>query len=116
VLSVVIPALNVEETIKNVIAELSKSSAVNEIVVVDNLSSDKTFDLALESGARVILCEKKGMGNTIKMGIKNANNNMTIPRIQSIASIRFMFYSLSSSAFPLSQNRSPEITLRVMKE
>lgn len=74
-LTIVIPALNVEETIENVIVELSRSVDVGEIIVVDNLSSDNTASIATGSGARVVSCKKKGMGNAIIAGVLEANNN-----------------------------------------
>lgn len=74
-LSVVIPALNVEETIRNVIVELFRSTDVGEIIVVDNLSSDNTAGFAMKAGARVVSCRKKGMGNAIKAGVLAANSD-----------------------------------------
>lgn len=77
-ISIVIPALNVEETIGNVVRELLKSSFVDEVVVVDNDSTDKTAEYAEQSGANVVSCLQRGMGSAIKSGIRSAKNSIII--------------------------------------
>ncbi|HEX4639128.1 MAG TPA: glycosyltransferase family 2 protein [Chthoniobacterales bacterium] len=51
--SVVIPALNEEEPIAAVVRECLATRIPNEIIVVDNGSSDRTSERAREAGARV---------------------------------------------------------------
>lgn len=60
-LSIVIPAFNEERLITQCLSSVSESLAANrkagftsEVIVVDNNSTDKTPDLARQSGARVI--------------------------------------------------------------
>ena len=66
--SVIIPALNEEKSISNVINDLPKD-IVDEIIVVDNGSSDNTVSLAADAGARVVKENVKGYGAACKRGI-----------------------------------------------
>jgi glucosyl-3-phosphoglycerate synthase len=76
--SVVIPARNEEKTVAAIVRAFKKSSYTDEIIVVDNASSDKTRQLALEAGARLIDCQLIGYGRAIKEGISHAQNNWII--------------------------------------
>ncbi|MBN2420521.1 MAG: glycosyltransferase family 2 protein, partial [Deltaproteobacteria bacterium] len=67
-ISVIIPALNEEKSIPLVINDLPKD-IVDEIIVVDNRSSDNTATAAKESGARVVKEETKGYGAACQKGI-----------------------------------------------
>ena len=53
-ISVVIPALNEEEPIGNVVREVAATGIPNEIIVVDNGSTDRTAERAQEAGAQVV--------------------------------------------------------------
>ena len=59
-ISVIIPALNEEKSISKVISSIPKY--VNEIIVVDNGSADKTSEIAKSKGALVLFESKKGYG------------------------------------------------------
>ncbi|MEK7648326.1 MAG: glycosyltransferase family 2 protein [Patescibacteria group bacterium] len=50
----IIPALNEEQNIANVIRPLRQSRLVNEIIVIDDGSTDRTARVAQSAGARVI--------------------------------------------------------------
>ncbi len=65
--SVVIPALNEEETIGNLAAEMPWA-AIAECVVVDNGSTDATAARALAAGARVIPEARRGYGRACHTG------------------------------------------------
>ncbi len=66
----IIPAYNEENNIKRVIEDALKYS---DVLVVDDGSSDNTFNLAKRAGADVIRHEKnKGKGAAIKTGLKAA--------------------------------------------
>jgi glycosyltransferase involved in cell wall biosynthesis len=72
-LTIVIPAYNEERSIAAVIDSIrsKKYPFVREIVVVDDGSVDRTFQLALESGARVIRHRRNsGNAQAIKTGIR----------------------------------------------
>ncbi len=76
--SIVIPAYNEEETIVGVIEEFIEHEAVDEILVVDNNSKDRTNELAQKAGARVVVETKQGYGNAIKRGLDDANGDIII--------------------------------------
>ena len=63
-ISVVIPALNEEQTILEII-EGCKPYA-DDLIVVDGHSQDRTREISEEAGARVILDNKKGKGEAIR--------------------------------------------------
>src|ERR1700736_2054202 len=52
--SVIIPALNEEEPIADVVRAVAATNIPREIIVVDNGSTDRTSDRAIEAGARGI--------------------------------------------------------------
>lgn len=70
--SVIIPAFNEEENIANVIAKSKKCKYVDEIIVINNRSSDNTEEIAKKAGARVIECEQQGKGYAMELGMKYA--------------------------------------------
>ena len=71
--SVIIPAYNEEETVASVIGVISKVSIVDEIIVVNDGSSDNTEQEALKAGAKVINhTQNKGKGQALYTGYKNA--------------------------------------------
>jgi glycosyltransferase involved in cell wall biosynthesis len=80
-LTVLIPAFNEEENIGQVIDEIrSKAgSIVDEILVVDDGSADRTSDVAMMHNARVIrLNSNRGYGRAIKVGYEKANSELVI--------------------------------------
>ena len=74
--SVVIPCYNEEEGIQHVIRSLPKS--VDEIVVVDNNSTDRTAEVAAALGARVIPEKRKGYGAAYKAGLPAVTGDITV--------------------------------------
>ena len=66
--SVVIPALNEEEPIANVVREIASTKIPNEIIVVDNGSTDQTAERAREAGARVAKAPR-GYGRACAAGV-----------------------------------------------
>src|SRR2546426_12543774 len=60
-ISVVIPALNEEAAIGGVVRE-GPRDLVQEVIVVDNGSTDRTAELAAAAGARVIREATRGYG------------------------------------------------------
>lgn len=77
-ISVIIPAYNEEENIKTVINICKQYNKVNEIIVVNNLSTDKTEEIAKKEGAKVVFCDKKGKGYAMEVGIKEAMNECIV--------------------------------------
>src|SRR5204862_7354705 len=67
-ISVVIPALNEEEPIGGVVREIAATRIPNEIIVVDNGSTDRTAERAREAGARVVKAPR-GYGRACAAGV-----------------------------------------------
>ena len=70
--SVVIPTRNEAQAIGRVLADLP-SDLVNEVIVVDNNSSDDTAAIASRMGARVICEARPGYGRACLTGLAGAN-------------------------------------------
>ena len=68
--SVIIPALNEEEPIANVVRECLATNIPSEIIVVDNGSDDRTADRAREAGAKVVGDPRHGYGRACLAGIR----------------------------------------------
>lgn len=68
--SLIIPAYNEESSIGCVIDEFK--DAVDEILVIDNCSVDRTAEIAREKGARVVTKKLRGYGDALKYGMDNA--------------------------------------------
>jgi glycosyltransferase involved in cell wall biosynthesis len=68
--SVVIPALNEEEPLANVVRECLATGAPNEIIVVDNGSTDRTAKRAREAGAKVVSEPTRGYGRACAAGVR----------------------------------------------
>ena len=81
-LTILIPALNEENTIKIVIDKAKKFIEENningEILVINNNSTDKTEEKALKNGARVVNETNKGYGSALIRGIKEAKGKYII--------------------------------------
>ena len=76
-LSVIVPAFNEERSIVNVINDIKKTlcncGQPYEIIVVDDGSTDKTFELAVSQDVKVIQhTSKRGYGASLKGGIKES--------------------------------------------
>ncbi|MDQ1524671.1 MAG: hypothetical protein QOE47_2595 [Pyrinomonadaceae bacterium] len=67
--SVVIPALNEEETIAAVVREVPREIA-SEVIVVDNGSDDRTAERARDAGARVVSEPRRGYGRACRAGVE----------------------------------------------
>ena len=71
--SVIIPAYNEEDTVATVVEVVKKVSFVDEIIVVNDGSSDDTEAEATKAGARVITHKtNKGKGEALYTGYKEA--------------------------------------------
>ncbi|KPV47571.1 MULTISPECIES: glycosyltransferase family 2 protein [Acidiplasma] len=75
--SAVIPTINEEKSIGNVIDGLKCIDGI-EIIVVDTNSTDKTREIAASKGARVIEEHRKGYGRAYKTGIKAASGDIIV--------------------------------------
>ena len=77
-ISVIIPAFNEEKNIANSIEIAKKCNLVNDVLVINNLSTDKTERISMENGARVKRCNYKGKGYAMEEGIKYAVNDVIV--------------------------------------
>ena len=68
IVSVVIPCLNEEEPIAGVVAEVL-AQGVDEVIVVDNGSTDATAARAAAAGARVVSEPRRGYGRACAAGV-----------------------------------------------
>jgi glycosyltransferase involved in cell wall biosynthesis len=75
-ISVVIPCYNEQEGIARVIPSLPES--VDEIIVVDNNSSDRTGEVARGLGATVVFEARKGYGAAYKAGLAAVTGDITV--------------------------------------
>jgi glycosyltransferase involved in cell wall biosynthesis len=75
-ISVVIPCYNEEDGIRHTIGMLP--SCVDEIVVVDNNSTDRTSEVAKSLGARVVFEKRKGYGAAYKAGLPAVTGDITV--------------------------------------
>lgn len=75
--SIVIPAYNEEATVAQVVSVARKLSYVDEVIVVDDGSSDRTVEEAESAGATVIShLVNEGKGSAIKTGFKYSHGNI----------------------------------------
>jgi glycosyltransferase involved in cell wall biosynthesis len=75
-ISVVIPCYNEEDGVRHVIERLP--ACVDEIVVVDNNSTDRTAEVAASLGARVVRETRKGYGAAYKAGLPAVTGDVTV--------------------------------------
>ena len=67
-ISVIVPVLNEEGSIANVIGDIPKT-LVQEIIVVDNGCTDNTAAIAKQNGAKVVTEQRRGYGYACLAGI-----------------------------------------------
>lgn len=79
-ISVIIPARNEEKNIKKVIRMLKKdnSGIIDEIIVINNASTDRTREIALNEGITVLDCNSVGKGNAMQVGLQYAKNEIVV--------------------------------------
>lgn len=65
----IIPAYNEEGTVGEVVDVAKTASCVDEVIVVDNGSSDDTSEVASEHGARVVSHPEGGKGQAMAAGV-----------------------------------------------
>jgi glucosyl-3-phosphoglycerate synthase len=80
VITVIIPALNEEKTIRAVIQQAKRSELVTEIIVVDDFSVDNTVAEARKEGpgVRIISSTQVGKGDSMREGMMMASNEILV--------------------------------------
>ena len=77
IIDVVIPALNEEESVALVLADIPRP-LVREAIVVDNGSTDATPEVAAAAGARVVPENERGYGAACLRGIASLRDDTEI--------------------------------------
>lgn len=75
-ITVIMPCLNEEQGIERVLRRMPEF--VDEVIVVDNGSTDRTSDVATALGAYVIREEVRGYGRAYKRGFAHANGDIIV--------------------------------------
>jgi len=76
--SVIIPALNEEKTIRQVIRQAKRNELVDEIIVVDDMSTDDTVAEAGKENVKVITPTHVGKGESMREGMLMAKNEILV--------------------------------------
>src|SRR5919205_1158788 len=76
--SVVFPAYNEAAGIGRAVADFAGVAAVDEVLVVDNNSTDDTAERAAAAGARVVRETKQGYGYALRRGIREAQGEYIV--------------------------------------
>src|SRR5580658_10514047 len=75
-ITVIIPCLNEEQGIERVLSRMP--DFVDQVIVVDNGSTDRTFDVARGFGAEVIREPVRGYGRSYKRGFVSATSDLIV--------------------------------------
>ena len=75
-ITVIIPCLNEEQGIELVLRRMPEF--VDEVIVVDNGSTDRTSDVAKTFGAQVIREDVRGYGRSYKTGFSSASGDIIV--------------------------------------
>jgi glycosyltransferase involved in cell wall biosynthesis len=75
-ITVIIPCLNEEQGIEQVLRRMP--DFVDEVIVVDNASTDRTSEVARSFGAQVIREEVRGYGRSYKRGFAQARGDLIV--------------------------------------
>ena len=123
--SVIIPAFNEENTVARVVEVIKKVSCVDEIIVVNDGSSDNTAEEASNAGAIVINHEvNKGKGEALFTGYKYAEcdiiafidadiHNLTSKKVESmIKPILMGKTDITKTKFARESGRVTELTAK----
>lgn len=81
-ISFILPCLNEEESIEFCINDIKQqilnSNLQYEIIIVDNGSTDNSQEIARNNGAKVVNEVKRGYGNALKRGFKEAKGDIIV--------------------------------------
>lgn len=76
--TLIIPTLNEEKTVRKVIELVGKSPIVSEILVIDDKSSDDTLKVAKMTNVRLYTSTKLGKGASMRDGMLLAKNEVIV--------------------------------------
>ena len=75
-ITVIIPCLNEEQGVERVLRAMPEF--VDEVIVVDNASTDRTTEVAISLGAKVIREDVRGYGRAYKRGFAAATGDLIV--------------------------------------
>jgi glycosyltransferase involved in cell wall biosynthesis len=76
--SIVLPAYNEEKYIRSAVEDFFSTGLVDEVVVVDNNSRDRTAEEARQTRARLIAEGAQGYGYALRRGLREATGDFVI--------------------------------------
>ena len=77
-ISLIFPSFNEEECISKAIEEFDKTNIIDEIIAVDNNSTDKTAEIIKRSKATYVLETTQGYGAAIRRGLKECSGDLLV--------------------------------------
>jgi rSAM/selenodomain-associated transferase 2 len=77
-ISIIIPTLNEAEQLDRSLNALRNRNALQEVIIADGGSDDRTLDLAETFGAKVIHSQNKGRGHQIQDGLEVAGGDVLL--------------------------------------
>ncbi|MCX6718161.1 MAG: glycosyltransferase family 2 protein [Candidatus Staskawiczbacteria bacterium] len=78
-IAAIVPAYNEEKNVGNVLKVLLSSKDLDEVILVDDGSTDKTAEIGKNLGVKVLkLSENKGKGNAMKQGLNATNAEIIV--------------------------------------
>lgn len=77
-LSVIIPTLNEAENLKKLLPFLIKNAPMEnfEIIISDSGSTDKTIEIAIQNGVKVVKSPKKGRATQMNFGVQHTKGDI----------------------------------------
>src|SRR6478672_11812705 len=76
--SIVLPAYNEEKYIRPAVEDFFVDGIVDEVIVVDNNSRDRTAEEATATRARVVRETEQGYGHALRRGLREASGDLVI--------------------------------------
>lgn len=78
VISVIIPTLNEERTVESVVEFARRSFSVEEVIVIDDKSLDRTVECAKRAGAKVVTSTRLGKGASMRDGLLLSKGDIVV--------------------------------------
>ncbi|GIW65681.1 MAG: hypothetical protein KatS3mg094_200 [Candidatus Parcubacteria bacterium] len=109
-ISCLIPAYNEEKYIKNTIESLKNTNLIDEIIVIDDASTDKTFEIIKKIKGIKIIKNYKNLGKTkcILRGLKSSSGNTILLVDADLQGLNY--FDLSNLIKPV-ENNELDITI-----